>query len=145
MLHPHLAAGVPGLHVGGRGAGDRPAGGEHDDVGAVVARSPLWLAVVDVAIAADHDRWRTWRCGRVAIMRGLLLEQHDDDGTPRGHDDGGDGVGNGVAEDGDLALRQVLDRAQRGSAGARSGAGTEEKHGFILSTYLPKSIATSAG
>ena len=36
------------------------------------------------------------------------------------------GVGDGVAEDRELALRFVLDRAERGRDGAGPGAGAEE-------------------
>src|SRR4051812_40919795 len=99
---------------------------------AELSANGLVVASVDAcapAVAAVASRTNVSGTANRDDMRGLLLEQHDDDGAPRGHDDGGDGVRNGVAQNGNLALRQVLDCAQRRSTGARSGAGTEQQHG----------------
>ena len=83
--------------------------------------------------------------GGLRHLRNLLLQEHDDDGAPGREEDVPDGVGDGVAEDGELAVRLVLDRAERGRDGAGAGAGAERMTGFILRTYRPKRSAAVCG
>ena len=53
-------------------------------------------------------------------------QQKNENHSPDGEQSVADGVGNGVAKGGDLALGAVTDQAERSSGGARSGENAEQ-------------------
>src|SRR5262245_29493057 len=97
-----------------------------------------WAPAMVPPVARMTTRGSSGVAARVAAVRTmargcsmahLLFHENDDDGTPRREQDVPDGVGNGVAEDGELAPGLVLDRAKsRGDGpGARAGAEQDDR------------------
>ena len=54
-----------------------------------------------------------------------LGQQHHEHHAPDGQQRVSDGIGDGVTQAGDLALGTVIDHAERGCRGARTGAASE--------------------
>src|SRR5262249_9394004 len=64
-------------------------------------------------------------------------QEHDEDHTPDREERIADGVGDGVAERGNLALRDVADEAERRRRSARSGHRTEDDRVVDPEKVLP--------
>src|SRR4030095_9372593 len=84
--------------------------------------------------AAGVERGAATPTSSVVIRKGmdrrsignLLLCQQHDDRAPCRQQDVAERIRDGVSEHGRFALRFILNRAQGGRTGARSGAGTEQ-------------------
>src|SRR5947207_15695935 len=73
-------------------------------------------------------------CPNTMLTRDHLRHHGDQDWSPCREHDIANGVGHGIAESGEVALRLFLDRAKRGSDRSGAGTGTPDDNGIHLYT-----------